>query len=194
MWKMLVEEFFQKYINSQDVVLDMPCGYGEFINNVKAKKKLALDINPDSNQYLAKDVKFLHASSTAIPLRSKTVDKVFISNFFEHISRDDILKTIKELSRILKIGGKVIILQPNIRFCAKDYWMFFDHITPVDDRALTEVFIANNFKIVKKILRFLPYSSRSKFPQTWLLIKIYINYPLLWKIFGKQSLLIYQKY
>lgn len=33
-------------------------------------------------------------------------------------------------------AGRLLILQPNVRYCGRDYWQFFDHITPVDDRAV----------------------------------------------------------
>ena len=33
-WKILIEEFFFKWITSTDHILDLGCGYGEFINNI----------------------------------------------------------------------------------------------------------------------------------------------------------------
>ena len=60
---------------------------------------------------------------------------MFISNFFEHISREVIVATLLEVRRVLKPNGQLLLLQPNVRFCGKDYWQFFDHITAVDDRA-----------------------------------------------------------
>ena len=44
-----------------------------------------------------------------------------------------------------------MVLQPNIRFCAKDYWMFFDHVTPIDDRAFVEGLEINGFEILEVI-------------------------------------------
>jgi len=58
-------------------------------------------------------------------IKNESIDVVFANNFFEHLSKEDIVKTIREVNRVLKRGGKFIILQPNIRFCFKDYWMFF---------------------------------------------------------------------
>ncbi len=193
LWKVLCSNFFQKYINTQDIVLDVATGYGEFINNISCKKKLACDINPDSKKYLDNNVQFLKSSSSKIPLKNNSVDKIFISNFFEHITREEILSTIHELHRLLKPGGNVLVLQPNIRYCAKDYWMFFDHITPIDDRALTEVFSMNGFALQKKIERFLPFTTKSKFPKSPFFVKVYLSLPFLWRIFGKQSFLVYEK-
>ena len=193
LWDVLVRNFFQKYIKENDIVLDVPCGYGEFINTVNCKKKLALDINPDSKKYLNKNVTFLKANSTKIPLDNKSVDKVFVSNFFEHITREDIQRTIIEFNRILKKGGSVLVLQPNIRFAAKNYWMFFDHITAVDDRALEEIFTIEGFELTKRVLRFVPFTSQSKLPTTRLSVRLYLAFPIVWRILGHQTFMIFKK-
>ena len=184
--------FFQNYINKNSTVLDVPCGYGVFINNIVCKDKYAVDINNNCKEYLPKNVKFLLGSSTKLKLKDKSIDAIFVSNFFEHISRDDIVRTIKEFRRILRPDGRVLILQPNIRFAAKDYWMFFDHITPVDDRALIEIFTALDFSLVHNIERFLPFTMQSKFPKPAFLIRLYLQFSFLWPFFGKQSLLFFK--
>lgn len=193
LWDTLVKDFFQKYISKDDIVVDLPCGYAEFINTITCKKKYGIDINPDSKKYVAKDVEFIKASSAATTLKSNSVDKIFISNFFEHITHEEIIKTVIELKRVLKKGGQVLILQPNIRFAYHNYWMFFDHITPIDDRALEEIFTIHGFGLKKRILRFLPFTSQSKLPAKKLFVKIYLKVPLLWRIMGRQTFLIFEK-
>lgn len=193
LWKILIENFFQKLFDTNDIVLDLACGYGEFINQIKCKQKYAVDLNPDARKYLSNDVAFIHSTADKTALNNGSVGKVFISNFFEHLSREEIVRVIKEIHRVLKPKGKVIILQPNIRFCAKDYWMFFDHITPIDDRGLTEIFTVENFKLTQLILKFLPYTTKGNLPINAFLIKTYLKLPIVWRFFGKQSLLIFEK-
>jgi len=193
-WQVLVKDFFQKFIKSADVVLDIGCGYGEFINNIVCGKKIAVDLNPEAKKHLSRDVKYYLGSSTKMPfIRENSVNKIFVSNFFEHLERKNIEATVIEMERVLKNRGEVLILQPNVRFCAKDYWMFFDHLTPIDDRALEELFFSHGFRLKKRILKFLPYTTKSKLPKSSILIKIYLKLPILWKIFGKQSFLIFEK-
>ncbi len=196
-WKVLTKNYFQKFIKKSDNVLDLPCGYGEFINNISCNKKYALDINKDAKKFLHKNITFLHASATKIPLQKNSVDKIFISNFFEHITKQESILVVKECKRILKKNGQVIILQPNIRFCAKDYWRFFDHITPIDDRALEELFSLFGFKKIFSVLKFLPYTTQDSYNKNQffilLSVRLYLLFPLLWSFFGKQSLLIFQK-
>ncbi len=193
LWDTLVKHFFQKYVNSKDVILDIPCGYGEFINAIACKKKYAIDINPDSKKFLNKNVEFIKASSTKIPLKASTIDKIFVSNFFEHITHDDISKTVDEFRRILKPGGQVLILQPNIRFAYHNYWMFFDHITAIDDRALDEVFAIKKFRMKHKILKFMPFTSQSKLPAKRFFVYMYLKLSPMWRIFGRQTFVIYEK-
>lgn len=194
MWAMLCKNFFQNYIPENSVVLDIGAGYCEFINNIKAKKKIALDFNPDIIEFASKEVKtFLSKSTDMGQIEDESIDVAFTSNFFEHLSKEDIVKTIREIYRVLKDDGRFLILQPNIRFCYKDYWMFFDHVTPLDDRSLMEVLEINGFKIDETIPRFLPYSTKTKLPKSVFLLKIYLKIPILQRIFGKQAFICAKK-
>lgn len=39
-WEILVADFFQRYVARGDTVLDLGCGYGEFINVLRCGKNL----------------------------------------------------------------------------------------------------------------------------------------------------------
>ena len=51
-WKILVKDFFSKWIQKGSSVLDLGCGYGEFINNVPDCERHAMDLNSDSGKHL----------------------------------------------------------------------------------------------------------------------------------------------
>lgn len=187
MYQVLCADFFQKYIPENTIVLEIGAGYCEFINNIKAKEKIALDLNPDIKKFARDDVKVVVASSTDMKIMDESVDVVFANNFFEHLSKEDIIRSIREVYRVLRKGGKFLILQPNIRFCFRDYWMFFDHITPLDDRSLSEVLEINGFRVVTLIPKFLPYSTKNKLPKSIFLLKLYLKFPPIQRIFGKQT-------
>lgn len=194
MWGVLCNDFFQSYVPNDAVVLEIGAGYCEFINNIKAQRKLALDLNPDVKKFANNDIEvFASSSANMNQIKDNSCDIAFTSNFFEHLSKPDIVKTIKETHRVLKLSGRFLILQPNIRFCYKDYWNFFDHITPLDDRSLAEAVETNGFKIVESRPKFLPYSAKSKFPKNVFLIRLYLKVPILHYIFGKQAFISAQK-
>lgn len=194
MYQVLCAEFFQKYIPENAIVLEIGAGYCEFINNIKAKKKIALDLNPDIKKFAGDDIEIVISSSTDMKeIEKESIDVVFANNFFEHLSKEDIVKTIREVNRVLKRERKFLILQPNIRFCFKDYWMFFDHITPLDDRSLSEVLEINGFKVVECKPKFLPYTTKSTLPKSILLLKLYLKLPPFHYIFGKQAFIYAMK-
>ena len=194
MWRILCRDFFQDYVDRSSRVVEIGAGYCEFINNIEAAQRTAVDINPDLKQYTAPGVKAVLARTDRMRrVRSSSADVVFASNFFEHLTREEIVGTLHEVHRVLAPGGRFMILQPNVRFCGRDYWMFFDHVTPIDDRALVEVLEVNGFEMVKVIPRFLPYSTKSALPRQYLLIRLSLRLPVLWRLFGQQSFLLGRK-
>jgi hypothetical protein len=47
-WSLLTREFFQRYVPTDGSVLDLGCGWGEFINHVRAGRRFGMDLNPSS--------------------------------------------------------------------------------------------------------------------------------------------------
>lgn len=193
-WSVLCKDFFQEYIPESSVVLDVGAGYCEFINAIKAKEKIALDLNPDVKKFADEDVKVILSNSVNMRgIKDESVDVVFVSNFLERLSKEDIVKTIREIYRVLRESGRLLILQPNIRYCYKDYWMFFDHLTPLDDRSISEVLELNGFRVVVCKSKFLPYTTKCKLPKFMFLIKFYLKFSFLHCLFGKQAFICAEK-
>lgn len=189
LWKVLCRDFFQQFVGQEDAVLDMGAGYCEFINNIVCRKKYALDFHQTTARYANPDVRVLTGTSTQASelLQQEAVDVVFISNFLEHMqSKDDIKLTLKEIRNILSDNGKLLILQPNIRYCYKQYWDFFDHHIPLSHKSLQEVLRSMNFTISMLKPKFLPFSTKSALPLHPLLVKIYLKLPALQFVMGKQ--------
>lgn len=194
MWQILCHDFFQKYIPADAVVLEIGAGYCEFINSVKAGHKIAVDLNSDAAKFANKDIEVIISESVNMGvIGDESCDIVLASNFFEHLSKPDIKQTIKEACRILKRNGKFLILQPNIRFCYKDYWNFFDHITPLDDLSLREILEIDGFEVIESRPKFLPYAVKSRLPKAFFLIRLYLRIPFLQYVFGKQAFVCARK-
>src|SRR3954465_10200609 len=86
-WQVLTRDFFSRWVRPSDAVLDLGCGYGEFINNVVVREKWAMDLNPDARTHLQADANLLEQDCSAEwPLPEASLDVVFTSNFFEHLS------------------------------------------------------------------------------------------------------------
>lgn len=194
MWQVLCRDFFQRYVQRDATVMEIAAGYCEFINNIEARRKIAVDINPETRRRAAAGVEVvLTTSSDLSMIPSESVDVAFVSNFFEHITRDEITETVRETYRCLAPGGRMLILQPNIRFVQKDYWMFFDHITAIDDRALCELLEIVGFTIELDLPRFLPYTTKSRLPKSIALLRLYLRLPLAWRFLGGQAFIVARK-
>lgn len=191
LWRTLCSSYFQRWVPRDAVVLDLAAGHCEFVNNIVAGRRIAVDLNPAVQDHADAGVEAHVGRSTDLHmLGDATIDRVFISNFFEHITRDDILATLEEVRRVLSADGKLLVLQPNIRYCARDYWMFFDHITPIDDRALLEAFAATGFDVELNHPRFLPYTTKSRLPSGQLLVRTYLRSKWAWRVLGGQAFMV----
>ena len=193
-WKTLCAHYFQRLVGEDKVVLDLACGYGEFINNIKARKKYAVDLNPDAPRYLGPDVEFHACPADKIDVESGSIDVVFTSNFLEHLkTKEECDAVLADVRRILKPGGRFIVMGPNIRYLAAEYWDFYDHYLPLSHLSLEEGLVQAGYDVTTIIPRFLPYTTRSALPQHPLLIALYLKIPFVWRILGKQFLLVGQK-
>jgi len=194
-WKILCQKFFQRFIDKEDVVLDLGAGYCEFINNIISKKKYAIDSNNDVKDFASGSVEVLVSDiRKSINIDPDSIDVIFISNFFEHLdSKEDIVSILKESSKLLRKNGRILILQPNIKYCYKEYWDFFDHKIPLSDKSLEEVLRLTNFKVKLSISRFLPFTTKNRLPKNKFFIRIYLSLPILWKMFGKQAFILAEK-
>lgn len=195
LWRVICSVFLSRYVRPSDSVVDIGAGYCEFINNIAAREKTAVDLNPDVARFASPGTRIINESCTSIStLETSSVDIVFMSNFLEHLpDKQLVLATFVESLRILKPGGKVLILQPNIRFVGGEYWDFFDHHTPLTDRSLVEALELAGFEIQQVIPRFLPYTTRSSLPQSTWLVNLYLRVPIAWRILGKQAFVVASK-
>jgi SAM-dependent methyltransferase len=194
-WSVLVPEFFQRYVPPSATVLDLGCGYGEFINAVQCREKLAMDLNPDAPRFLQKDIRFLQQDcSQRWDCADNSLDVVFSSNFFEHLpGKDALRRTLLEAARCLKPGGLLIALGPNIRFLSDVYWDFWDHHLALSDRSLAEGLENCGFAVRENHDRFLPYTMVNQREYPLVMLSVYLKLPVAWKVFGRQFLIIAAK-
>ncbi len=195
LWRVLCEDFFQRYIPGDAALLDLGCGWGEFSNNIVAGRKYAMDLNPDAAHHLNPDVELIAQDcSQAWPLEDNSLDVVFTSNFLEHLpNKVAIERTVREVQRCLKPGGVFIALGPNVRLLPGEYWDFWDHHVQISDRSLAELLTMNDFTITEQHAGFLPYTMSDGRQPNLLLVKLYLRLRFAWKILGKQFLVIATK-
>jgi ubiquinone/menaquinone biosynthesis C-methylase UbiE len=189
----VITEYLQKYLPADPKVLDIGAGYCDFINNIKAKEKHALDAWKGFTKYAKGEVTTHVQSCTDMEgLDPDHFNCVFASNLLEHLEENDIKKTISEIKRVLASGGRLILIQPNFKYAYREYFDDYTHKTIFTDSGLRDMLEANGFKIIELIPRFLPFSMKSgggvSSPSV---VSIYLKSPL--RPFAKQMLVVAEK-
>jgi SAM-dependent methyltransferase len=194
-WKILCSRVFQRYADPSARVLDVGAGWGEFILNIEAGERLAMDLNPALAGQLDGAVKLLQQDcSQPWALEDQSLDLVFSSNFFEHLPTKSALETvIEEAHRTLRVGGKLVCMGPNIRYLPGAYWDFWDHHLPLSDASMVELLRISGFEIERQVPRFLPYSMSTGFQPPLLFLSLYLRLPLAWRLFGKQFFIVAER-
>lgn len=193
-WKEL-GKFLQRYIEPDARVIDIACDAGYFIRNIRARERWATDIRAVEAE-LPGDVRFVRASGLELAdvLTNDYFDLAFFSNYLEHLpSTEAVLEQLKVAFALLKPGGRVVILQPNIRLVGGRYWDFIDHQTALTEKSLAEAAQMAGFHTKQVIARFLPYTTKSRLPQHPTLVRAYLAFPPAWLLFGKQTLYVGEK-
>jgi SAM-dependent methyltransferase len=194
-WRVLISQRFQRYLRPTDAVLDLGCGYGEFINQIRCGSKFAMDLNPDAPNRVAPDVKCLLQDCAAVwPLADNSLDVVFTSNFFEHLPDKPALgRTLDQALRCLKPAGRLIAMGPNIKYLPGTYWDFWDHYLPLTELSLREALENRGFAVEECVPRFLPYTIIGGPHYPLFFVRAYLLLPWAWPIFGRQFLVVARK-
>ena len=173
-WKAIVEDIQSRFIVDSSCILDLGCGYGDFINQVDSPQKVALD-REDVSKYLDTSIEFIkneidHLST----LKENMFSTVFCSNLLEHLDSSEGQELVENIHRLLKPKGRIIFLQPNFRLCSKRYFDDYTHRTIYTDEALCGLLKANQFEIVFRKAGYLPFSMNGILPKSYYLTKLFL--------------------
>ncbi|MDD2943718.1 MAG: class I SAM-dependent methyltransferase, partial [bacterium] len=171
---------------------------GHFIRNIKARRRLAVDLSPHVLELKKYGIEVMNIPAGEIAgTLNEPADAVFMSNFLEHMPTKRImLDVLKAAWDTLRPGGKLIILQPNIRYAGASYWDYIDHHIALTEHSLCEALEISGFSVEKCIPRFLPYTVKSGVgavaasSHTATMVSWYLKLPILWRIFGAQTFVI----
>jgi SAM-dependent methyltransferase len=192
LWPVLVAYLQERWIPRDAAVLDVGAGYCYFVNNVQARERHALDASETVAAYAAADVT-PHVGSVASmdELEDAHFDVVFASNLLEHLPRDELERGLGEVLRVLKPGGRFLVVQPNFRHCYRSYFDDYTHVQVFTDRSLRDVLLAAGFAVGTVIPRFLPFSVESRLPPSPRLLGLYLRLP--YRPFAGQMLVVAER-
>ena len=187
-WKALWRYYFQRHVPADGCVLDMGCGYGEFINNVTARRRIGLDMWDGISAHLAPGVEPIVGSVTDLgAIDDGSVDFAFASNLVEHIPQEAFARVLEQLRLKLSDRGTLTLLQPNYRYAYREYFDDYTHVAIYSHISLADFLVAHGWEVLEVKPRFLPLTVKSRLPVSPLLIGLYLASPF--KPMGKQMLL-----
>lgn len=192
-WKALGSFFYEK-LGKPKRVLDPAAGFGEFINNINAEERWAVDMNPTVTAHYKPGIKSVTGDILKVELPRDYFDAVFVSNFLEHLnSQFEVADFLEKMNQSLRKGGRIAIMGPNFKYCSKQYFDFADHTVVLSELGVAEHIYGAGFEVEKVYPRFLPLSFRGGLPVNEFLVKTYLNMPMAWPLMGKQFLVIGKK-
>lgn len=183
--------YVHRRLGSPDRVLDPAAGRCEFLNAVPARERWGVDLVDYDERWAAPDVKLVIGDVMEVELPDSYFDGVWVSNFLEHLPDQETVAAFLERMRDRLVrGGRIAVMGPNFRYCAKEYFDCADHTVILTHLGVEEHLYAAGFEIDAVDPRFLPYSFRGRLPASSALTRRYLATPLAWRVLGKQFLVV----
>ncbi|TML19720.1 MAG: class I SAM-dependent methyltransferase [Actinobacteria bacterium] len=184
-----VTVYLQRWISPTADVLELGAGYCDFSNTVAAGTRTAIDVEAGFVAFADAGVVTAIGSCTDLSsFADASFDVVFASNLFEHLDRGALLTTLGEIRRVLRAGGRLIVVGPNFRLRPHEYFDDYTHVTVFTDRSLPDMLEANGFTREHVDARFLPLTLKSRLSFGHRLVPLYLRLP--WRPLAGQMLVI----
>jgi hypothetical protein len=185
-------EYLQKFVALSSTVMDVGAGYCDFINQIQAQAKYAVDTNPETARWCGPDVQFVQATPIEVlDLPAQSVDVIMVSNLLEHLSPPQCSALFDRFDDLLRTGGKLIVIQPNYYYCYRRYWDDFTHVRAFSDVSLSDFLRSRGYRMLAVEKRFLPFSFKSRIPKSYWLTKLYLA--SFWRPLAAQMLIVAQR-
>ena len=179
LWDTLADAVFQPYIGPDHTVVELGAGWCDFINSVSAKRRVAVDIWSGVEEQAAPGVETIVGSADELTeLGDTSVNLIFASNLLEHLTHEQIDKLSNEAQRVLVPGGRLVLVQPNYRLCAKNYFDDYTHISVWSDIGMSTYLESRGWELERVEGRFLPLTVKSRLPVSEKLIRAYLKSPV----------------
>jgi SAM-dependent methyltransferase len=184
-----VAAYLARWIPADADVLELGAGYCDFSNAVEARSRTAIDVDPGFVRHAAAGVATLvGACDDLSSVAPASMDVVFASNLFEHLERDVLVRTLREVHRVLRPTGRLVLVQPNFRLCPREYFDDYTHVAIFTDRSLPDLLEVNGFRRRHVEARFLPLTMKSRLSFGHRLVPLYLRLP--WRPLAGQMLVV----
>jgi SAM-dependent methyltransferase len=171
--------YLQRWIRTDAEVLELGAGWCDFSNNVTAKRVVAMDLDSTVDRAAAAHVEPVVGDCTDLgKFEDASFDVVFASNLLEHLYRDASDRLLAEAKRVLRPGGRLILMQPNFRLNPGRYFDDFTHVSIFTDQSLQDYLVAEGWKIDAVKAKFMPLTLKSKGGNLTFVVPWYLRSPI----------------
>lgn len=186
-----ISRFVYEQLERPGRILDPAAGRNEFVNSVPARERWGVDRTAYGEASGGEGTKLIVADIMDADLPPAYFDGVFVSNFLEHLPTPNaIYDFLAKMRDVTRVGGLIAVMGPNIRYCERDYWDCADHELALTHVAVEEHLYMAGFEPERSYARFLPYSFRGVLPPSPRLTALYLRMRPVWRLLGKQFLVI----
>ena len=192
-WR-VIAEYVERWVPIDAHVLEVGAGYCGWINAVRGARKVAVDEWPDVARHASQSVEavVLDASTGLSRFADASFDLVLASNVIEHFEPDAAATLVGDIVRLLRLGGRLIVIQPNFRYAYRYYFDDYTHRSMFTHVSLANLLRSRGLRMLRVEPRFMPYSMReSRLPVTPWLVRAYLRSPI--RPWAGQMLLVAQK-
>jgi ubiquinone/menaquinone biosynthesis C-methylase UbiE len=187
-WKHITA-YLARWIGPDADVLELGAGWCDFSNQVGAGSVTAMDIDSVVTTAAAEHVRPVVGDCSDLSrFEDGSMDVVFASNLLEHLERPVTEQLLAEARRVLRPGGRLILLQPNFRLDPGGYFDDYTHVAIYTDRSLVDFLTASGWHPTYVAGRFLPLTMKSKGSRLTFLVPFYLRSPV--KPFAGQMLVV----
>lgn len=179
--------YLQTWIPTDGDVLELGAGWCDFSNAVTAHSVTAMDIDATVERAARPGVTAVVGDYTDLSrFADASFDTVLASNLLEHLERPATNALLAEARRVLRPGGRLLLIQPNFRLNPNEYFDDYTHVAIYTDRSLRDMLTASGWKVEHVAARFLPLTMKSKASGLTFLVPWYLRSPI--KPFAGQML------
>lgn len=173
-----VAGYLAPWVDPNGTLLDLAAGYADVTRHSIAARKVAIDSNPTLPDLVGDDIEAIVGDATDLSrFGDGDIATVIASNFVEHLDHDAVDALLGDVRRVLRPGGKLILIQPNFRLSPRRYFDDYTHRTIWTDTSLADLVTAHGYRVVRSEPRFLPLTMKSRLSFGHRLVPLYLRIP-----------------
>ncbi len=137
----LLEFVNLNHMNKSCKLLDLGSGDGSFIKVCKNNGFDAIGIDGSKNN--------INFENDKLDFKDGVFDVITLISVIEHIEKPE--NILKEIFRVLKKQGIIVIITPNFRYSYKNFYDDPTHLRPYTDKSIKSLMHLYNFKTYKVV-------------------------------------------